>query len=77
MTAIAFVGLGAMGGRMAARLLLSGHELTVYNRTSERARPLVEAGAAAAASPAEAARGADQDYSAVLSAILASADRTG
>ena len=40
MTAIAFVGLGDMGGRMAARLLASGHELTVYNRTAERARPL-------------------------------------
>ncbi len=59
MTAIAFVGLGDMGGRMAARLLASGHELTVYNRTAERARPLVEAGAAAAASPADAARGAE------------------
>lgn len=59
MTAIAFVGLGDMGGRMAARLLASGHELTVYNRTAERARPLVEAGAAAAASPADAAREAE------------------
>lgn len=59
MTAVAFVGLGDMGGRMAARLLASGHELTVYNRTAERARPLVEAGAAAAASPADAARGAE------------------
>ena len=59
MTAIAFVGLGDMGGRMAARLLASGHDLTVYNRTAERARPLVEAGAAAAASPADAGRGAE------------------
>ena len=59
MTAIAFVGLGDMGGRMAARLLASGHELTLYNRTAERARPLVEAGATAAASPADAARGAE------------------
>ena len=59
MTAIAFVGLGDMGARMAARLLASGHELTLYNRTAERARPLVEAGATAAASPADAARGAE------------------
>jgi 3-hydroxyisobutyrate dehydrogenase-like beta-hydroxyacid dehydrogenase len=44
MTSIAFVGLGGMGSRMAARLLGAGHALTVSNRTRERARPLVEAG---------------------------------
>lgn len=59
MTSIAFVGLGGMGSRMAARLLGAGHALTVYNRTRERARPLVAAGATAAASPAEAASGAE------------------
>ena len=58
-TRIAFVGLGAMGARMARRLLEAGHELAVWNRTPERARPLVELGAAAAGSPAEAAAEAD------------------
>ncbi len=59
MTSIAFLGLGGMGSRMAARLVEAGHDLTVYNRTPERARALVEAGATAAGSPAEAARAAE------------------
>lgn len=56
---IAFVGLGAMGRRMARRLLGAGHAVVVWNRTAAKALALVEAGARTAASPAEAARGAD------------------
>ena len=56
---VAFCGLGRMGAPMAARLLHAGHELTVWNRTAARAEPLVEAGAALAATPAEAAGGAE------------------
>ena len=52
MTDVAVVGLGAMGSRMAGRLLEAGHRVVVWNRTSERARPLVERGAEAAATPA-------------------------
>lgn len=59
MTRVAFIGVGAMGGRMARRLLDAGHELTVWNRTSSKATPLVDAGAARAPTPAEAARGAE------------------
>jgi 3-hydroxyisobutyrate dehydrogenase len=59
MSAVAVVGLGAMGGRVARRLLAAGHDLTVWNRTRERAAELVEAGAVAAESPADAARRAD------------------
>jgi 3-hydroxyisobutyrate dehydrogenase-like beta-hydroxyacid dehydrogenase len=59
MTSIAFIGMGAMGARMAARLLGAGHDLTVYNRTRERTAPLAEAGAAVAESPADAARAAE------------------
>jgi 3-hydroxyisobutyrate dehydrogenase/2-hydroxy-3-oxopropionate reductase len=55
MTRVAFIGVGAMGGRMARRLLDAGHELTVWNRTESKASPLLEAGAASAATPAEAA----------------------
>ena len=40
MAKIAFLGLGMMGSRMAARLLEAGHELTVWNRASARAAPL-------------------------------------
>jgi 3-hydroxyisobutyrate dehydrogenase/2-hydroxy-3-oxopropionate reductase len=59
MTRVAFIGVGAMGGRMARRLLDAGHELSVWNRTPAKAAPLIEAGATAAATPAEAARRAE------------------
>ena len=47
-----------MGSAMAARLLAAGHELQVWNRSVEKAAPLVEKGATAARSPAAAADGA-------------------
>lgn len=59
MSAVAVVGLGAMGSRVAGRLLAAGHELVVWNRTRERAAQLVRAGAVAVESPADAARRAD------------------
>jgi 3-hydroxyisobutyrate dehydrogenase-like beta-hydroxyacid dehydrogenase len=52
---IGFVGLGGMGLAMATNLLKAGFGLHVYNRTTERARPLMELGARLARSPAEAA----------------------
>ena len=42
---VGFIGLGIMGQPMALNLLKAGFELTVYNRTAEKARPVVEAGA--------------------------------
>ncbi|HZA27333.1 MAG TPA: NAD(P)-dependent oxidoreductase [Actinomycetota bacterium] len=59
MTRIAFLGLGQMGAPMAARLLGTGHELTLWNRTPEKADPLVEKGARLAPTPAEASRAAE------------------
>lgn len=59
MTSIAFLGLGAMGSRMATRLIEAGHALAVWNRAPERAAPLVERGAVARATPRDAAAGAD------------------
>jgi 3-hydroxyisobutyrate dehydrogenase-like beta-hydroxyacid dehydrogenase len=56
---VAVVGLGAMGSRIARRLLDAGHELVAWNRTAEKTAPLVEAGAVAAATPAEAAARAE------------------
>jgi 3-hydroxyisobutyrate dehydrogenase-like beta-hydroxyacid dehydrogenase len=44
MTTIGFVGLGAMGGRIAGRLLASGHPLAGWNRTRARSVPLIEQG---------------------------------
>ena len=51
---IGFIGLGNMGLALASNLLKAGFGLRVYNRTSEKARPLLEQGAALARSPAEA-----------------------
>ncbi|GAX89806.1 NAD(P)-dependent oxidoreductase [Effusibacillus lacus] len=48
MTRIGFVGLGVMGSRMAKRLIDSGYDVTVYNRTSSKIEPLLRIGAAAA-----------------------------
>ncbi|MET9463863.1 NAD(P)-dependent oxidoreductase [Streptomyces sp. NPDC006544] len=56
---VAFLGLGTMGAPMALRLLAVGHRLTVWNRTPGRTRPLAEAGAIPADSPADAVRDAD------------------
>ena len=55
---IAVVGLGAMGAGAARRLLDQGQRVMVWNRTAEKAAPLVERGAEAAESPGEAAAGA-------------------
>jgi 3-hydroxyisobutyrate dehydrogenase/glyoxylate/succinic semialdehyde reductase len=49
---VGFIGLGIMGSRMAANLQQNGHKLIVYNRTIEKAEPLVANGATAADSPA-------------------------
>jgi 3-hydroxyisobutyrate dehydrogenase-like beta-hydroxyacid dehydrogenase len=46
---VGFIGLGNMGSGMAANLVKSGHEVTVYNRTPAKMGPLVEEGAEAAA----------------------------
>ncbi len=54
---VGFVGLGHMGSGMAANLLRAGHEVTVYNRTPAKRQPLIELGAQAAASVADACAG--------------------
>jgi 2-hydroxy-3-oxopropionate reductase len=59
MTAIGFIGLGVMGGPMAANLVKAGFEVTGYNRSPEKTQRLVAAGGRAAGSAAEAAEGAD------------------
>jgi 3-hydroxyisobutyrate dehydrogenase-like beta-hydroxyacid dehydrogenase len=51
---LGFIGLGNMGLPMARNLLAAGHALRVYNRTADKAQPLVEAGAQLVSSPAEA-----------------------
>jgi 3-hydroxyisobutyrate dehydrogenase-like beta-hydroxyacid dehydrogenase len=63
--ALGFIGLGAMGGRMARRLLDAGHAVTGYNRTAAKAQPLVAAGMRLAASPREAAEASEVIFSMV------------
>ena len=53
------VGLGAMGRRIAIRLVAAGHEVIVWNRSAGKTEPLAELGAVPAASPAEAASRAE------------------
>ena len=52
---IGVAGLGAMGAAVAARLLEVGHQVTVWNRSADKSKPLVAAGAKLAGSPAEVA----------------------
>jgi 3-hydroxyisobutyrate dehydrogenase len=60
MAKVAFVGLGVMGFPMAGHLAKAGHELTVYNRTAKKAAEWASKHRGkTAATPAEAARGAD------------------
>lgn len=56
---VAFIGTGIMGAPIAGHILDAGYPLTVYNRTQSKAQPLVDRGAELAATPAEAAAGAD------------------
>jgi 3-hydroxyisobutyrate dehydrogenase len=50
-TRIGWIGTGVMGRSMCGHLIAAGYEATVYNRTAEKARPLVEQGAKLADSP--------------------------
>jgi 3-hydroxyisobutyrate dehydrogenase len=62
---LGFVGLGAMGGRMAKRLLDAGHPLVGYNRTRAKTHWLADAGMRVAGSPGEVAEAADVVFSMV------------
>src|SRR5690349_20550530 len=62
---IAFLGLGIMGGGMARRLLGAGFSVAVFNRDQAKAQPLAANGARVAASPREAAQGAEIIFSMV------------
>lgn len=58
MTTVAFMGLGAMGSRMAANLQQAGFKLRLYNRDRAKTAALAEKGAEVADSPAAAVKGA-------------------
>ncbi|AYY14066.1 NAD(P)-dependent oxidoreductase [Actinobacteria bacterium YIM 96077] len=58
-TTIGFIGLGVMGGPMAANLVRAGFDVVGYNRSPAKVEPLVDAGGRRAGSAVEAAAGAD------------------
>ena len=59
MTRIAFLGLGRMGQGMACRLVTKGHDVVVWNRSPDKAKPVVQLGARLATNPAAAVAGAE------------------
>jgi len=62
MANLGYIGLGAMGGRMAARLLAKGHAVTGYNRTRSKAEALTGVGLRVAGTPRDVATAADVTF---------------
>src|SRR5436189_2716491 len=62
MANLGYVGLGAMGGLMAERLMAKGHRVVGYNRTKSKAQWLVDKGMTWADSPREVARSSDATF---------------
>ena len=56
---VGVAGLGKMGAPIAARLIESGHEVTVWNRTPDKTKPLVDTGATAVKTAADVAKSSD------------------
>jgi 3-hydroxyisobutyrate dehydrogenase-like beta-hydroxyacid dehydrogenase len=73
---IGFAGLGAMGAGIARRLLDAGHDVTGWNRTKDKAGPLLDAGMGWADSPRELAAGVDVLFTMLTNtaAVQATAD---
>ncbi len=59
---VGFIGTGRMGGAMVRRLLEAKHDVGIYNRTAEKAKPLTDAGAKLVKSIADAARYGEITY---------------
>ena len=74
---IGFVGLGAMGALIVPRLMAAGHKVTGWNRSRDKAAPLIEAGMAWANSPREVAAAAEIVFSIVTDAAAVRAVALG
>ena len=59
MTRVGFIGLGIMGGPMAANLVKAGYDVVGYNRSPDKVQALVKAGGQGADSVADAVHDAD------------------
>jgi 3-hydroxyisobutyrate dehydrogenase-like beta-hydroxyacid dehydrogenase len=73
---IGFIGLGNMGAAIAANLVRARHDVAIWNRSAEKARPLVDAGAVLVENPKAAATDRDVVFTmladdAALDAVLA------
>jgi len=77
MSTVAFVGLGAMGSRMAMNLHAAGHKLRVFNRDKAKAKPFADKGIEVCDSPAAAAKGAGFVCSMVSDDVATSAVMLG
>ncbi|TKA08074.1 NAD(P)-dependent oxidoreductase [Actinacidiphila oryziradicis] len=77
MITIGFVGLGAMGGRMAGRLVAAGHEVYGTNRTASKAAGLIERGMRWRDTPREVAEAASVVFSMVADDTALDAITTG
>ena len=65
---IGFVGLGAMGAGIVPKLMAAGHAVTGWNRSKDKAEPLIKAGMRFAPTPRAAAAAADIVFSIVTDA---------
>ena len=59
---IGIAGVGKMGAAIALRLMEVGHKVTVWNRSADKTKPLADAGATVAATPAELAAKSEIDH---------------
>jgi 3-hydroxyisobutyrate dehydrogenase-like beta-hydroxyacid dehydrogenase len=74
---IGFIGLGAMGMGIVPRLMAAGHTVTGYNRSKDKADPLIKAGMRFAATPREVAAASEIVFSVVTDATAVRAIALG
>jgi 3-hydroxyisobutyrate dehydrogenase-like beta-hydroxyacid dehydrogenase len=74
---LGFVGLGAMGALIVPRLMAAGHKVTGWNRSRDKAEPLMAQGMAWAATPREAAEASEIVFSIVTDATAVKAVALG
>lgn len=74
---IGIAGVGKMGAAIAARLIGLGHKVAVWNRSAARTKPLADAGATVAATPADLAKGVDVVITILTDAAAADAVYAG
>ncbi|HXV34071.1 MAG TPA: NAD(P)-dependent oxidoreductase [Gaiellaceae bacterium] len=77
MAKVGFVGLGVMGGGVTRRLLQAGHQVAGYNRSREKAAPLVELGLDLKETPREVAEASDVVFSMVTNVAALAAVTEG